>query len=158
MAFDKLLESLPPRSTLGLGTTDGDWVYVGPNKNAQWRLTIGGDVTGTNPTLDVTIQGSTDGVGASDATLATFPQQIDENVGYVASTTPRPEVPGEWGAFVTAPTLVGGTAYPWQRVHAVVGGTSTPVFPLVSCDIYHIDPDSSVQSGGAVRDTTVYTA
>lgn len=160
MAFDKLLESVAPRTDFsGAGTYYGDWVYVGPDKNATWRMTIGGDITGTNPTLDVTIEGSTDGSGSADATLGTFTQVTStEQVGYITGGgVPRPEVPGAWAAFATAPTRQGSTQYPWQRVKVVLGGT-TPVYNDVSVDVFDVQPHPGVPSGGATRDTTVYLA
>lgn len=132
MPFDAL-ETLFRASVLNADQT-GDWKFVGSRRGGKAILTVGGDVTGTNPTLDWTIEGSSDGVGASDATLATGAQVTDEMVGYIDVDTPRYEVPGE------DPISVGFEtgAYDYIRVNLNTGGT-TPVFNTVSVEIEMTD-------------------
>jgi hypothetical protein len=71
----------------------GRIVDFGVGKRADVVVRVAGDVTGSSPTLDITIKESDD--QATWTTLATVPQITDEMVGYIATATPRPEVPGE---------------------------------------------------------------
>jgi len=124
MASDNLLRSIPKLSDLS-STTTGDWVYVGTYRDVRSEAIVGGAVDGTNPTCIVTVEGSSDGSGSSDATLATHATITDEQVGYIdaGDNSPQHAVPGEdpiWSSFNTG-------AYGWIRHVATLGGTS-PVF------------------------------
>lgn len=112
-------------------SADGTGVYFGDNRGGVATLRVAGDVTGTNPTLDVVLQAS-DAIGGSYTTIATFPQVIDEMVGYIATATPRPEVPGETPLHVAFMMPAGK---PWLRVSMTVGGTGTPTFNDVSVEV-----------------------
>lgn len=110
-------------------TVVGDWKFVGPTRYGEIVTRVGGDVTGTNPTMDITIQESEDGV-TSLGTIATVPQIIDEMVGYIATATPRYEVPGEDPLRTAFKT---GSTGNYIRSTVTLGGT-TPVFNGVSVE------------------------
>lgn len=132
MAHDELLRltgsSGDPEQDIS-ATGSGTARFVGKGKSFIALLRVGGDVTGTSPTLDMRIQQSANG-SSGWATIATFTQVTDEQVGYVATTTPRYEVPGE------EPLSAGfTTTQDYLRVDYTAGGT-TPVFNDVSVELY----------------------
>ena len=129
--YDTLL-NLFSANVSGAATTNGSAKALGRNRSFQAVLRVGGDVTGTTPTLNVTIEESATGTG-SWTQIAAFAQVIDEQVGYVATTTPRYEVPGE------DPLTVGFvTSKDYVRAVVVAGGT-TPAFPLTSVNVRPLD-------------------
>lgn len=143
MAYDELLKLLgtagDPEADLST-TGSGVARFAGKNRSFNAFLRIGGDVTGTSPTLDMRIQESPDGTG-SWVTIATFAQQIDEQVGYIATATPRYEVPGE------DPVVRGFTlTKDYVRVDYTLGGT-TPVFNDVSVELVIVKGAAPVRSG-----------
>jgi hypothetical protein len=91
-------------------------------------------VTGTSPTFDLRIQQS-DALASGYATLATFPQVIDEQIKFVTVTPvpniPRYEVPRDEDplsiTFTTTKTYV--------RADWTIGGTATPTFNDVSVEL-----------------------
>ena len=111
-------------------TTTGTGVFFGDNRGGVATLRVAGDVTGTNPTLDAKLQASAT-IGGSYADIATFPQVTDEMVGYIATATPRPEVPGETPLRAS---FMMPDGKPWLRVVCTLGGT-TPVFNDVSVEV-----------------------
>lgn len=77
---------------------------------AELHVTMAiGTVTGTNPTLDVTVQASVDGTNWQ--TVGTFPQKTDANSDSSHSIAVAP--------------LGVKVRYKW-----VIGGTDTPTFPV----------------------------
>jgi hypothetical protein len=130
-----------PKETL-TATGSGSYVYVGAYKAFRAELRVGGDITGTNPTLDMRVQTDLDGQG-SGTTALTFTQVTTEQVGYVGGTTPRYEVPGSdplTGVFETG-------ANPYVRADYTIGGTATPTFPGVSVELVPIKGYASRKSG-----------
>jgi hypothetical protein len=117
------------RAAVVNATVTGDWKFIGSRRGGNAIIRVGGDVTGTNPTLIVTIEGSSDGAGAADATLATAATITDEMGGYIDVDTPRYEVPGEDP--ISVPFETG--AYDYVRAVITLGGT-TPVFNTVSVE------------------------
>lgn len=97
--------------------TYGPVVYIGESRMMSARLIIAGTVSGTLPTLDVSLQSSADGVTAW-ATLAAFPQQTLSHAQAIGTQTAP--------AKVVCVTPVGR---PYIRVFFDVGGT-TPSFGL----------------------------
>ncbi len=126
MAYDTLLNLLEP-STVN-ATANGSAKYLGKNRTFKAYQRVGGDVTGTSPTWDAAIQESADG-STGWTTVVSFPQVTTEMVGFVASTTPRYEVPGS-----DANMRIFSTTKDYVRVANTTGGT-TPVFPLASVKI-----------------------
>lgn len=108
-----------PTITVTADTT-GPVLYVGEGRRFNARLTIAGTVSGTNPTLDVTLQASADGLG-NWTTLAAFPQRTTSN----AAATGAHTVPDKLVAIMPA-----GKHY--VRANFDIGGSSTPTFPGVS--------------------------
>ena len=93
-------------------TGDGSAVYVGRGRFAFAELRIGGAVTGTSPTLDVTIQESADG-STGWTVAATFPQRTTSDV-----------VADQIG---TGPNRVGvAFTKDYARASRTIGGTSHP--------------------------------
>lgn len=132
--YDTTLNLIEP-STL-TSTGNGDTKFLGRNRAFRGELRVGGDVTGTLPTMDVVVKQSSD--LSTWTTLATFAQVIDEQVGYIdaagAGAGPRPEVPGE------DPLVVNfSTTADYVRAEVTIGGTGTPTFPLVSVKVTPLD-------------------
>ena len=121
--------------------TDGDAKALGRNRSFTAILRVGGDVTGTSPTLDVTIQQSATGTG-SWTTIGTFTQVTDEMVGYIATATPRYEVPGE-----DPLTCAFNTTQDYVRAVLNIGGTASPTFPLTSI---HVVPNDTAHKRSGV--------
>lgn len=103
-----------PQQTL-TATVNGPAVYYGPERMFDFRLLVGGTVAGTNPTLDVKIQASADGV-SSWTDVATFAQITATQLGATGSLSEPPH------ALVRVPS-----AKPYLRAVFTVGGT-TPSF------------------------------
>ena len=137
MAYDTTLNLLEPSTVNATG--NGSAKFLGRNRTFKAYQRVGGDVTGTSPTWDAAIQESTDG-STGWTTIATFPQVTAEMVGYVATTTPRYEVPGS-----DANVRTFSTTKDYVRVANTTGGT-TPVFPLASVKIQP-SSDAFKQSG-----------
>lgn len=133
MAHDELLRLLgasqgdPEQDISATGT--GSAVFAGKDRAFIARLRVGGDVTGSSPTLDMVIQESTDG-STSWGTVATFTQVTDEQVGYIATATPRYEVPGE-----DPLAVMFMTTKDYLRCSYTVGGTGSPTFNDVSVEL-----------------------
>lgn len=107
----------PVQNISGAGTTYGPAAYVGADRLIQARLLIGGTVTGTNPTLDVTLEACSDAAGTGATTIATFAQKTATEAGAV-------------GIAPAAPPVAAGilpASKPYLRAKFVAGGT-TPVF------------------------------
>lgn len=102
-------------------TTNYTGVNCGDNRSFVAKLLLGGDVRGSGPTLDAVIATS-ETVSGSYTTRATFTQVTDEMVGYIATSTARPEVPGEQILAVGFHTPDGE---PFVRVTATIGGSGT---------------------------------
>lgn len=145
MAHDELLRLLgttgdPEQdiSTTGNGTAR----FVGKNKSFLAAARVGGDVTGSSPTLNLNIYESADGTN-SFALVASFAQITDEQVGYIATSTPRYEVPGEDPLVISFTTTKD-----YIRCSYTVGGT-TPVFNDVSVELYPQHTAAFKRSGAA---------
>ena len=145
MALDDLLRLTGPSSGVFeediSATGDGPVVFAGKDRSFTGFLRVGGDVTGTNPTLDVLIKESEDGL-TSWVTIATFAQVTDEQVGYIATATPRYEVPGE-------DPLVVGMVTTKDYIQAVwtIGGTVSPTFNDVSIELQPVKGFAQKRSG-----------
>lgn len=127
MPFDALLTLY--RAAVVDGNVTGDAKFLGANTGATVTLRIGGDVTGTNPTFDWKVQRSADGV-SSWTDIASGTQVTDEMVGYIATTTPRYEVPGEDPLSMDI-----YTTQDYVRAVITIGGTATPTFRVVSIEM-----------------------
>lgn len=143
MAHDELLRLLGttgnPEQTL-TATGSGSARFVGKNRAFRAVLRIGGDVAGTTPSLTMRVQESPDGSG-SWVTVATFAAQTDEQVGFVATTTPRYEVPGEDPLFQTFQTTKD-----YVRADYTISGT-TPSFGDTSLELRPIPGFVTQRSG-----------
>jgi hypothetical protein len=130
--YDATLNLLEPSSITS--TANGTAKFLGRNRSFLAELRVGGDVTGTNPTLDVTVEQSAD--LSTWTEIAEFSQVIDEMVGYVDASpvSVRPEVPGE-----AALTRTFSTTQDYVRAVVTVGGTATPTFPLTSVKVLPLD-------------------
>jgi hypothetical protein len=138
VAYDNAI-NLFANNISAAGTVQQAAKPVGRNRSFYAVGRVGGDVTGTTPTLTFTIEQSADGV--SGFTQIAGPFTLTEMVGYVAGTTPRYEVPGldaVKGAFNTTQDYV--------RAVTTAGGTS-PVFPSVSIKLEPIVGAAFKQSG-----------
>lgn len=144
MALDELLRltgtSGDPEQDISASGT-GTVIFAGKDRAFTGRLRVGGDVTGTNPTLDVVIQESSTGTG-SWTTIATFTQVTDEQVGYIATATPRYEVPGE-----DPLAVVFRTTKDYLQASWTIGGTATPTFNDVSIELQPIKGFAYKRSG-----------
>lgn len=103
-------------------TANGTARDLGANRLFRCELRVGGAVTGTDPTLDVTVQDSADNVTFTNR--ATFPQQTATMAGYQDTVSNDPEytVPG------TGPAVIAlRTVNRYVRIVKTVGGTD-PVF------------------------------
>ncbi len=97
-------------------TGNGTAKYYGSNKTVQLIPVVAGTVTGTNPTLDVKLQDSADGVTFADYGLA-FPQITASNAAATLSL-----------AAFTRRVIVTQDGRPWLRVVKTIGGTASPTF------------------------------
>lgn len=98
-----------------------EWLYVGDNRVFGLHLAIAGPVSGTNPTLDVSLQDSADGNTLSNSAMASFAQRTADDVtAYGTVTEPQRLV------------LRTRTGYPYVRAFFNLGGTSSPTFVGVS--------------------------
>jgi hypothetical protein len=123
VAFDALLNLYAGDPA---ASADGDYKALGRNRMFEAIVWVGGDVTGTNPTLDVTIEADANRPG--DGTeIAAVTQITNEMVGYIATATPRYEVPGE-----SPLSVVFRTSLDYVRAVITIGGTDTPTFNDVS--------------------------
>lgn len=96
-------------------TAAGAGAYYGAGHGFRLRLACS-TVSGTNPTLDVKLQDSADGVTYADMGYA-FAQVIADQVDATLSVT---------GAPILAVTTADGR--PWVREHHTIGGSATPTF------------------------------
>jgi hypothetical protein len=122
--YDATLNLLEPSSITS--TANGTAKFLGRNRSFLAELRVGGDVTGTNPTLDVTIEEDANGAGVGTE-IAAVTQITNEMVGYIATATPRYEVPGE-----SPLSVVFRTSLDYVRAVITIGGTDTPTFNDVS--------------------------
>lgn len=132
MAYDALLNLYGPATATA--TTQGSAKAWGRNRAMRVEARVGGDVTGTTPSMTITVEQSATGTG-SWALIpgATFAAITDEQVGFVGGTTPRYEVPGEDPLSMTVtPTQ------DYVRAVLTLSGT-TPSFPLTSVNAFPID-------------------
>lgn len=145
MALDELLRLLGSSGDWeqDIDSTDvGSARFAGKDRRWDALLRVGGDVTGTDPTLDMIIQESADG-STSWTTAATFTQVTNEQVGYIATATPRYEVPGEdplTVSFVTSKDYV--------RASWTIGGSASPTFNDVSIELRPIVGAASLKRSG----------
>lgn len=99
-------------------TGNGVGRYFGANKTFSVRPIVGGTVAGTNPTLDLKLQVSADGVSYTDTGGLTMAQITTSNATATGS--------------LTAPALYTfntPTGFPWVRVVKTIGGSAGPTFP-----------------------------
>lgn len=108
-----------PTQTITVDTY-GPVVYIGESRRFNARLTISGTVSGTNPTLDVSLESSADGV-TGFTTLASFPQRTTSNAAATGAHTAPDKL--------VAITPVG---QPYVRVLFNIGGSNSPTFPGTS--------------------------
>ena len=104
-----------------IATAQSTAVAVPPNNNGWCISTSLGTVTGTSPTLDITIQHSID--GTNWATLTTVTQRVAGSASTVLLT------------FASTVTDYLKPILPYVRASYVIGGTSTPTFNTVQIDI-----------------------
>lgn len=115
-----------PFETLGTAaTTTTGGVYIGENMPFQARLIVAGVVTGTSPTLDVTLQDSADGVTYTTMSIS-FPQVVTTMGAATGSLSAFPRLaaitkPGR--PYVRASRVVGGTTPSFASVAVVIGPT-----------------------------------
>jgi hypothetical protein len=130
--YDALL-NLHSANISGAATTNGSAKYLGRNRTFRAIGRVGGDVTGSAPTLTISLEESTTGTGSWTAIPGSM--TLTEQVGYVATTTPRYEVPS---AVATLPSIVFTTTKDYVRTSVVAGGT-TPAFPNMSVVVEPVD-------------------
>jgi hypothetical protein len=95
---------------------NGTGKFFGADHSFRLRAVVAGTVSGTNPTLDVKLQDSADGVTYAD-------------MGYsFAQLTASQAV--NTGSLAAFPVLSGVTASgrPWVRVVKTIGGSASPSF------------------------------
>lgn len=98
-----------------------EYIYVGEGRVFGVHLAVAGPVTGTNPTLDVSLQDSADGITVSNTAMASFSQRTADDVtAYGTVTEPQRLV------------LRTRTGFPYVRAYFNLGGTATPTFVGVS--------------------------
>ena len=143
MPHDELLRMLgttgDPEQDL---STNGDGTarFAGKYKTYIGVARVGGDVTGTSPSLVLTVNESANGT-SSFSNVATFAAITDEQVGHVASTAPNYAVPGD------DPLLVSfTTSKDYVRVSWTMTGT-TPVFNDVSVELKPVATAAFRRSG-----------
>ena len=98
-------------------TGAGTGKYYGVNRTVQLIPVVAGTVSGTNPTLDVKLQDSADGVTYADMGIS-FPQITASNA---AATLSLSEITGRRAVYTQ-------TGRPWVREFHTIGGTATPTF------------------------------
>lgn len=97
-------------------TGNGDGRYIGSNMTLRLRPVLGGTVSGTNPTLDVKVQDSADGVTYADMGYS-FAQLTASQAAVVGNMSALPVL-----------TLVTADGRPYIRIVKTIGGTASPSF------------------------------
>lgn len=97
-------------------TAAGTGKYYGAGITVRLRPVVAGTVSGTNPTLDVKLQDSADGVTYADMGIS-FAQLTASQVVAVGNLSAFP---------VRSVTMAEGR--PWLRIHKTIGGTASPSF------------------------------
>lgn len=97
-------------------TGAGTGKYYGGGITVRLRPVVGGTVSGTNPTLDVKLQDSADGVSYTDMGIS-FDQITATQVTAIGNLTGFP---------VRSVTMAEGR--PFLRCFKTIGGTASPVF------------------------------
>lgn len=148
MAHDELLRLLntaigtgDPEQDISATGTGANARFVGKNKAFRATMRVGGDISGT-PTLDMRIQESANGTSGW-VTVATFPQVTTEQVGYVATTTPRYEVPRTLAQ--EPPSVAFETTKDYLKADWTLG--SAGVLNDVSVELYPLAVASGKRSG-----------
>ena len=120
MAIRKIINLLTSASITA--SADAAAVAV-PMEYSKWVVTTSlGTVTGTSPTLDITIQQSAD--GTNWITLIAVTQRVAGSASTVLHT------------FAAAATDYLKPMLPYMRASYVIGGTSTPTFNTVSVNLH----------------------
>lgn len=106
-------------------TGNGVGRYYGADKTFRLRPVVAGTVSGTNPTLDVKLQDSADGVTYADMGYS-FAQLTASQAVATLSLSAFPVL-----------TVTTTSTRPWVRVVKTIGGTASPTFGsfavLVEC-------------------------
>jgi hypothetical protein len=130
--YDSLL-NLHSANISGAATTNGTPKFLGRNRTFRVWGRVAGDVTGGTPTLTISLE---EGISTTGPWTAIPGSMIlTEQVGYVATTTPRYEVPS---AVAVLPNFTFTTTKDYVRTSVVAGGT-TPAFPGMTVATEPID-------------------
>lgn len=97
-------------------TGNGVGRFYGADRTFRLRAVVTGTVTGTNPTLDVKIQDSADGVTYADL-----------GYSFAQLTASQAVATGSLASFPVL-TVVTASGRPWIRVAKTVGGSASPTF------------------------------
>jgi hypothetical protein len=97
-------------------TGNGTGRYIGANRRIRLRPVVAGTVSGTNPTLDVKLQDSADGVTYADMGIS-FDQLTATQNTVVGNLSPFPERDVKMA-----------DGRPYLRIVKTIGGTASPSF------------------------------
>lgn len=98
-------------------TAAGTGKYYGERRTVQMIALVGGTVTGTNPTLDVKLQDSADGVTYADM-----------GVSFTQITASSAVATLSLSELTNRRVFITQTGRPWVRCHKTIGGTASPTF------------------------------
>jgi hypothetical protein len=130
--YDALLNLRSPFNVVAAGTTNGPAMKLGRNRAFRAIGRVSGVVTGSSPTMTISLEESTTGTSAWTAIPGSM--TVTEQVGKVGANI-RPEIPS---SVTTLPSLVFQTTKDYVRTSEVAGGT-TPGFPGLSVVVEPVD-------------------